>query len=81
MALLGALVNSVVVSRGHEGCRNIDLVASLTHPGRYLVVEKPSVLQQAHFDLVDTATSGESCRGFAGRVPVVDLLDGISRTA
>ena len=40
-AELGAvLAHYVVVSRGHAGCRNIDLVASLTIPGRYLVYEK-----------------------------------------
>lgn len=40
-AALGAvLANYVVVSRTKEGCRNIDLVASLTTPGRFLVYEK-----------------------------------------
>jgi quinol monooxygenase YgiN len=38
---LGAvLANYVVMSRGSPGCRNIDLVASLTRPGRFLVYEK-----------------------------------------
>jgi quinol monooxygenase YgiN len=40
-AELGAvLARYVVVSRGHPGCRNIDLVTSLTTPGRFLVYEK-----------------------------------------
>jgi quinol monooxygenase YgiN len=40
-AELGAvLANYVVVSRTSPGCRNIDLVASLTTPGRFLVYEK-----------------------------------------
>jgi quinol monooxygenase YgiN len=40
-AALGAvLANYVVVSRTKPGCRNIDLVASLTMPGRFLVYEK-----------------------------------------
>jgi quinol monooxygenase YgiN len=40
-AQLGAvLAHYVVVSRTSPGCRNIDLVASLTTPGRYLVYEK-----------------------------------------
>ncbi|MDQ1502967.1 MAG: hypothetical protein QOD57_694 [Actinomycetota bacterium] len=40
-AALGAvLANYVVVSRRSPGCRNIDLVASLTTPGRFLVYEK-----------------------------------------
>lgn len=38
---LGAvLANYVVMSRTSPGCRNIDLVASLTTPGRFLVYEK-----------------------------------------
>ncbi len=40
-AELGAvLAQYVIVSRGHAGCRNIDLVAALAVPGRYLVYEK-----------------------------------------
>jgi quinol monooxygenase YgiN len=40
-AALGAvLANYVVMSRASPGCRNIDLVASLTTPGRFLVYEK-----------------------------------------
>jgi quinol monooxygenase YgiN len=40
-AELGAvLAHYVVVSRTSPGCRNIDLVASLTTPGRFLVYEK-----------------------------------------
>lgn len=40
-ASLGAvLAHYVVVSRTSPGCRNIDLVASLTTPGRFLVYEK-----------------------------------------
>jgi quinol monooxygenase YgiN len=40
-AALGAvLAHYVVVSRTSPGCRNIDLVASLTVPGRFLVYEK-----------------------------------------
>ena len=40
-AELGAvLAHYVVLSRTSPGCRNIDLVASLTTPGRFLVYEK-----------------------------------------
>lgn len=34
------LARYVVMSRGEPGCRNIDLVASLTTGGRFLVYEK-----------------------------------------
>ncbi len=36
----GVLARYVVVSRTEPGCRNIDLVASLTRPGRFVVYEK-----------------------------------------
>lgn len=38
--LAGVLARYVVVSRTEDGCRNIDLVASLLSPGRFLVYEK-----------------------------------------
>ena len=38
--LAGVLARYVVVSRTEEGCRNIDLVASLLSPGRFVVYEK-----------------------------------------
>jgi quinol monooxygenase YgiN len=64
-AELGAvLARYVVVSRGHPGCRNIDFVASLTTPGRFLVYEKweSSAHQRSHMgsqamsELAGTAT-------------------------
>ena len=78
--LLGVLAKYVVVARGHEGCRNIDLLASVGHPGRYLLVQKwetPS-LQQAHFDSPEMVEMAESCRGLLARAPSIDLWDGIS---
>jgi quinol monooxygenase YgiN len=39
-ALASVLARYVVVSRTAPGCRNIDLVASLTTPGRFLIYEK-----------------------------------------
>ncbi len=38
--LAAILAHYVVMSRTSPGCRNIDLVASLTTPGRFLVYEK-----------------------------------------
>ena len=38
--LAAVLARYVVVGRTAPGCRNIDLVASLTTPGRFLVYEK-----------------------------------------
>ena len=78
--LLGVLAKYVVVARGHEGCRNIDLVASVTHPGRYLLVQKwdsPDA-QRAHFDSADMVEMAEACRGLLATAPDVDLWDGMS---
>ncbi len=78
--LLGILAKYVVVTRGHEGCRNVDLVASVTHPGRYLLVQKwgSPAAQQAHFDSPDMVEMAESCRGLLAGPPSVDLWDGMS---
>ena len=38
--LAAVLAKYVVLARQHNGCRNIDLCASLTKPGRFVVVEK-----------------------------------------
>ena len=78
--LLGVLAKYVVVARGHDGCRNIDLVASVTHPGRFLLVQKweSPAAQQAHFDSADMVEMAESCRGLLARPPSVDLWEGLS---
>ena len=39
-ALLSVLAKYVVLARGHPGCRNVDLVASVTTPGRLVVIQK-----------------------------------------
>ena len=78
--LLGVLAKYVVVSRRAEGCRNIDLCASATNDGRYLVIEKwesPDA-QRAHFDSPEMVEMAESCRGLLTAPPDIDLFDGIS---
>jgi quinol monooxygenase YgiN len=78
--LLGVLAKYVVIARGHEGCRNIDLVGSVTQQWRYLVVQKwdsPDA-QRAHFDSSAMVEMAESCRGLLARPPAIDLWDGIS---
>ncbi|HUR78424.1 MAG TPA: antibiotic biosynthesis monooxygenase [Acidimicrobiales bacterium] len=78
--LLAVLAKYVVVARGHEGCRNIDLVASVTHPGRYLLVQKwdSPETQRRHFDSSEMVEMAEACRGLLSRPPDVDLWDGMS---
>ena len=78
--LLGVLAKYVVVSRGAPGCRNIDLCASATHEGRYLLIEKwdSPEAQRAHFDSAEMVEMAESCRGLLSAPPDIDLFDGIS---
>jgi quinol monooxygenase YgiN len=79
-AVAGLLSRYVVVSRGHPGCRNIDLAASATQPGRFVIIEKweSSEAQQAHFDSSDMVEMAESCRGLLAAPPLIDLLVPIS---
>jgi quinol monooxygenase YgiN len=78
--LLPILSKYVVVSRGHPGCRNIDLTASATVAGRFVVIEKweSATAQQAHFDSPDMVEMAEACTGLLTGPPRIDLLFGIS---
>jgi quinol monooxygenase YgiN len=79
-SLMAVLAKYVVLTRMQPGCRNVDLVASITHPDRVLVVQKwdsPSA-QRAHFDsevMVDMAKSGA---GLLTQAPDIDLWESIS---
>jgi quinol monooxygenase YgiN len=78
--LLGVLAKYVVLSRGQPGCRNIDLCASRTEPGRFLVIEKweTPAAQRAHFDSPEMVEMAKACRSLVAHRPAIDLLDGIS---
>ncbi|MEZ5340776.1 MAG: antibiotic biosynthesis monooxygenase [Acidimicrobiales bacterium] len=78
--LLGVLSQYTVTSRGAAGCRNIDLVASLTTPGRYLVVQKwdSTEAQLAHFNDPVTIAMAEACVDLLAEPPTIDLYDGVS---
>jgi quinol monooxygenase YgiN len=78
--LQSVLARYVVLSRGHPGCRNIDLAMSSTQPNRFVIVQKwerPED-QQAHFDSADMVTMAEGCVGLLASAPAIDLLDAIS---
>lgn len=78
--LQAVLARYVVVSRGHAGCRNIDLAMSSTRPDRFVIVQKwerPED-QQAHFDSADMVTMAADCVGLLATAPDIDLLDPIS---
>jgi len=78
--LLPVLAKYVVLSRGQPGCRNIDLCASVTTPGRYVIVEKweSPEAQRAHFDSAEMVEMAQACAGLLSKPPDIDLLEGIS---
>jgi quinol monooxygenase YgiN len=78
--LLAVLSKYVVLTRMEPGCRNVDLCASVTHPGRYLVIEKwdSPVHQRTHFDGPTMVEMARSCAGILTTAPDIDLWDGPS---
>ncbi len=78
--LMPVLAKYVVMSRGHEGSRNIDLCASVTTPGRFVIIEKwgSPTAQKAHFDSDDMVEMARACSGLLERPPAIELLEGIS---
>ena len=79
-ALLGVLAKYVVLTRMEPGCRNVDLCASVTVPGRYLLIEKwdSYAAQRRHFDSPSMVEMAEGCAGLLSGPPDIDLWDGPS---
>ena len=79
-ALVGVLSKYVVMTRMQPGCRNVDLCASVTHPGRYLLIQKwdSADAQRAHFDTPAMVEMATSCTGLLSAPPDIDLWDGPS---
>jgi quinol monooxygenase YgiN len=78
--LLPVLAKYVVLSRGHAGCRNIDLCASVTTANRFVIIQKWESMdaQRAHFDSQEMVEMAQTCAGLLTGPPTIDLLDGIS---
>ena len=78
--LLSVLAKYVVLARGHEGCRNIDLCASVTTPDRVVIVQKweSPEAQAAHFDSPEMVEMARACTPLLKAAPTIDLLEGIS---
>ena len=78
--LLPVLSKYVVVSRGHPGCRNIDLCASVTTANRFVIIQKWESMdtQRAHFDSPEMVEMAEACVGLLAEPPEIDLLEGLS---
>ena len=79
-SLLAVLSKYVVLTRMQPGCRNIDLCASVTQPGRYLLIQKwdSAEAQRAHFDSAEMVEMARSCEGLLACAPDIDLWDGVS---
>jgi quinol monooxygenase YgiN len=79
-SLLAVLSKYVVLTRMQPACRNVDLCASYTHPGRYLLIQKwdSVAAQQAHFDSAVMVEMATACTGLLASPPDIDLWDGPS---
>jgi quinol monooxygenase YgiN len=79
-ALLATLSNYVVMTRHEPGCRNVDLVASVTHGGRFVVIEKweSADAVQRHLDSPLMTEMARAALGSLASKPTIDLYDSIS---
>jgi quinol monooxygenase YgiN len=78
--LRSVLSKYVVLARMEAGCRNVDLVSSVTHERRHLVIEKwdSPDSQRRHFDSAVMVEMASSCTGLLSRPPQIDLWDATS---
>ena len=78
--LMAVLARYVVVTRQDGACRNIDLLASASQPGRLLLVEKWASAEaaRAHLDSPEMAEMAAAAVGHLAVRPEVDLFDTIS---
>ena len=74
------LARYVVLTRGVERCRNVDLVTSATHSGRFLVIEKWDSAEavQAHLDSALMTDMAHAVVPLLAAKPAIDLYDTIS---
>jgi quinol monooxygenase YgiN len=78
--LMAILARYVVVTRQSAACRNIDLLASASLPGRLLLVEKwaSATDARAHLDSPEMAEMAAAAVAHLAVRPEVDLYDTIS---
>jgi quinol monooxygenase YgiN len=79
-ALSAVLARYVVMTRHEQGCRNVDLLASATKPGRYCIVEKwdSAELIQTHLDSPLMVDMAREAVPLLARQPALDLYETIS---
>jgi quinol monooxygenase YgiN len=78
--LAATLAKYVVLTRRRPDCRNVDLVASVLHPGRLVVIEKWSSPDAArgHLDAEEMVEMATETTGVLARPPDLDLLESVS---
>ena len=78
--LLAVLSKYVVLTRMESGCRNVDLISSVTSPGRHLLIEKweSPEHQRLHFDSEGMVEMATACVGLLSRPPEIDLWEATS---
>lgn len=78
--LLAVLSKYIVLTRMEPGCRNVDLVSSVTTPGRHLVIEKweSPEHQRTHFDAPSMVEMATACVDVLMGPPDIDLWDATS---
>ena len=78
--LAAVLARYVVLTRRAPSCRNVDLLASATESGRFLVIEKWDSAgdARAHLDTELMTDMAEAAVPLLAAKPEIDLLDTIS---
>jgi quinol monooxygenase YgiN len=78
--LAAILARYVVLTRAEAGCRNVDLVASASQAGRFLVVEKwdDAAAQRAHLDGETMVTMATDASAVLASPPDLDLYEVVS---
>ena len=78
--LAAVLARYVVLTRRAPACRNVDLLASATESGRFLVIEKwdSAPDARAHLDTQLMTDMAQAAVPLLADKPEIDLLDTIS---
>jgi quinol monooxygenase YgiN len=76
----GVLSRYVVVSRGHEGCLNIDLLESEAQPHVFVVIQKWASEEDRdrHFSSDDAVLMAESMSGLLSEPPQISPFAPVS---
>lgn len=79
-SLLSSLSRYVVLTRHEPACRNVDLVASVTQGGRFLVIQKwdSAAALQDHLNSQLMTEMAEAVLPSLATKPAIDMYDSIS---